>query len=324
MEQRLIEDFKARKIKAKSIFHIEEIEECDNSILDERKYHYLADAKFFAVYSYGLYCKNELVGVATYSNLQGTNSLNGWFGITDNSYPFVLELSRLAMLPALNGTNATSFLLGNSLRMLNKNKGVRAVTTLATSDRHIGSIYQVCNFEYYGKTDKKTEFFEEVLEKGEQHDRGVKRNKKGVWVNKPQKHRYAYIFDKTLKCLYDKQPYPSKDSIQKLNCCGGTNIVHDSRYNVDYLCPICNGWNNKLVVINDYQQDKQTEIIHFFKDKQIEISKFVVNFFLKSEDVSKEMEEIYRIIINKLESEKYNIDYDVTLFGTTINNVTYK
>ena len=93
---------------------------------------------------------------------------------------------------------------------------------------------------------------------------------------------------------------------------------------MDYLCPICNGWNNKLVVINDYQQDKQTEIIHFFKDKQIEISKFVVNFFLKSEDVSKEMEEIYRIIINKLESEKYNIDYDVTLFGTTINNVTYK
>ena len=95
--------------------------------------------------------------MATFSNPQGNVALKGWFGLpnTDQS---VLELSRLCVLPQLNGTNATSFLLSTSIRLLKK-EGVRAVITLADDSRHSGSIYQVCNFTYYGLTDKKSDFF---------------------------------------------------------------------------------------------------------------------------------------------------------------------
>ena len=109
-----------------------------------RKHHYLGDAKFFSKYAYGLFHKEGdiMMGVATFSNPQGNVALKGWFGL-DNSDQTVLELSRLCVLPELNGTNATSYLLGNSLRLLRK-EGIRAVITLADDSRHNGSIYQVC------------------------------------------------------------------------------------------------------------------------------------------------------------------------------------
>lgn len=37
----------------------------------------------------------------------------------------------------------------------------RQVITLQQSDRHVGSIYQVCNFAYYGLTDPKNVFYDE-------------------------------------------------------------------------------------------------------------------------------------------------------------------
>ena len=61
-------------------------------------------------------------------------------------------------MPELNGSNASSFLLSNSMRML-KAFGVRAVITLADSSRHVGSVYQNCNFKYYGLTDPKQDMY---------------------------------------------------------------------------------------------------------------------------------------------------------------------
>lgn len=205
-----------------------------------RKYHYLGDAKFFSKYAYGLFHKDSdiMMGVATFSNPQGNVTLKGWFGL-DNSDQTVLELSRLCVLPELNGTNATSYLLGNSLRLLRK-EGIRAVITLADDSRHNGSIYQVCNFKYFGLTDKKSDFFH-LNEKGEWkvNPRGPTKDKRGVWINRTQKHRYAYIMDKNLKCLYEQLPYPSKNDIKKYDCCSGTKIVRDKRHNIDYPCPKC-------------------------------------------------------------------------------------
>lgn len=168
MEIKELQDFKDRKIKAKKIFHIREIDKvtCYNFV---RQYHYLGEARFFCVYGYGLYYKGDegdvCVGVATYSNPNGALALKGWFGL-ENSDQTVLELSRLCMLPCLNGTNATSFLLGNSMKMLVKH-GIKAVITLADASRHIGSIYQVCNFKYYGLTDAKTDFYDAENDKAE-------------------------------------------------------------------------------------------------------------------------------------------------------------
>jgi hypothetical protein len=151
-----IEAFKNREVKAKNTFVLSEI---DKAVAYKfiAQYHYLKDAKFFAKYCYGIFIDNVLVGCATYSNPQGIVAMKSWFGL-ENDNQDVLELSRLCMLPKLNGTNATSYLLGNSLRLL-KSKQVKAVITLADDSRHVGSIYQVCNFKYYGLTDKKTDFY---------------------------------------------------------------------------------------------------------------------------------------------------------------------
>jgi hypothetical protein len=228
-----------REVKANSIFIIKLI---DKKVAYDfvKTYHYLGEAKFFAKFSFGLYYKetNELMGVTTFSNPQGNVALKGWFGLP-NTDQTVLELSRLCVLPNLNGTNATSYLLGNSIRLLRK-EGVRAVITLADDSRHNGSIYQVCNFKYYGLTDKKSDFFH-FNENGDWkvNPRGPTKDKQGVWINRTQKHRYAYIIDDNLKCLYEQTSYPKKTDVKDYDCCNGTKIVKDKRFNVDYTCPKC-------------------------------------------------------------------------------------
>ena len=114
------ERFKNRECRAKDIFSIQEITK-PQAYEFVRKYHYLGDAKFFCVKAFGLFFDktNELVGCATYSLPQGIDALKGWFSL-GNSTKNIFELSRLCMLPELNGTNATSFLLGGSLKELNK------------------------------------------------------------------------------------------------------------------------------------------------------------------------------------------------------------
>lgn len=231
--------FITREVKANQVFIIKLI---DKKVAYEfiKVYHYLGDAKFFAKYSFGLYSKetNELMGVTTFSNPQGNVALKGWFGLP-NSDQTVLELSRLCVLPDLNGTNATSYILGNSIRLLRK-EGVRAVITLADDSRHNGSIYQICNFRYYGLTDKKSDFFH-LNDKNEWkiNPRGATKDKNGVWINRTQKHRYAYIMDSNLICLYEQQTYPKKTDVKEYDCCGGTKIVKDKRFNIEYSCPKC-------------------------------------------------------------------------------------
>ena len=125
-----------------------------------------------------------------------------------------------------------------------KQYGIRAVITLATSDRHVGSIYQVCNFKYYGLTTPKNDFW---AYETQCRPRGKVKNIQGVWVAKPQKHRYAYIIDKSLKCLYQEQEKPKLDTSVAYSCCKGTHVVHDNRFDVDYTCPICTGHLYKIV-----------------------------------------------------------------------------
>ena len=218
------------------------IKQIDKSIAYDfvRKHHYLGDAKFFSKFAYGLFGKEGdiLLGITAFSNPQGNVALKGWFGL-ENSDQTVLELSRLCVLPQLNGTNATSFLLSTSIKLLKK-ESIRAVITLADDSRHSGSIYQVCNFTYYGLTDKKTDFFS-YDDGGKVNPRGATKDKQGVWINRTRKHRYAYILDKTLKCNYEEQKRPEKEDTNTYDCCNGTEVITDKRFNVNYTCPKCTG-----------------------------------------------------------------------------------
>ena len=228
-----INSFKERKVKAKDIFRLSEV---DKSLAYDfiRKYHYLKDAKFFAKYCYALYLDGDIVGCATYSNPQGIVAMKSWFGLPNDNQD-VLELSRLCMLPSLNGTNATSYLLGNSLKLL-KNEGIKAVITLADDSRHIGSIYQVCNFKYYGLTDKKTDFYSSD---GKVNQRGTTKTVQGVWLPRTRKHRYCYTLDDSLKCLLEEQVKPKHGTTNQYDCCNNTKKVFDNRFNKWYTCPKC-------------------------------------------------------------------------------------
>lgn len=232
-----IESFKNRAVKAKEIFTIKEVEKTTAFNFISR-FHYLGEAKFFAKYCYGLFINDTLVGCSTFSNPQGIVAMKSWFGL-ENDNQDVLELSRLCMLPILNGSNATSYLLGNSISKL-KSKQVKAVITLADDSRHVGSIYQVCNFKYYGLTDRKTDFF---TADGRVNPRGKTKDIQGVWLPRTRKHRYAYIIDKNLTCLLEEEKRPNTESTNNYECCNGTNVVFDKRFNVSYSCPKCSSIN---------------------------------------------------------------------------------
>ena len=228
-------EFIGRQKKAKEVFYIKQIEKSE-AYEFIKQYHYLGDAKFFSKFAYALIDREteQVMGVSTFSNPQGNVALKGWFGLP-NTDQTVLELSRLCIYPTLNGTNATSYLLGNSIKLLKK-EGVRAVITLADSSRHVGSVYQVCNFTYYGLTDKKSDFYRWD---GKVNPRGATKDLEGVWVPRTRKHRYAYIIDKSLKCNYTQEERPRKDGETKYDCCGGKKIVEDKRFNKKYTCPVC-------------------------------------------------------------------------------------
>ena len=78
-----IESFRNREIKAKKIFSILKL---DKPVAYEfvKKYHYLADAKFFAKFCYGLFIDSELVGVSTFSNPQGIVAMKSWFNLNNS------------------------------------------------------------------------------------------------------------------------------------------------------------------------------------------------------------------------------------------------
>ena len=268
---KIFDDFKNRNIKAKDIFYIKEIDKT-TSYNFVRKYHYLKDAKFFCVEAYGLFLKynDVLVGCATYSLPQGIVALKSWFNL-DNNTKNIYELSRLCLLPQLNGTNATSYLLGNSIKILRqKNEELkrnykklgkifeqddwhcRAIITLACSERHVGSIYQVCNFKYYGLTKKASDFYRED---GKLNPRGKSGSFKGVYLPRARKHRYAYILDNNLKINYNEELKPPTSQTFKLDCCNGTHKVYDQRFDKWYTCPRCLG---KLVFLPNGELEETT------------------------------------------------------------------
>ncbi len=247
----MLESFIKREVKARNIFIIKKINKKEAYDF-VREYHYLADAKFFSKFAYGLYLKetDKLLGVTTFSNPQGAVTMKGWFSLT-NQDQTVLELSRLCVIPKLNGTNATSYLLGNSVRFLKK-EDIRAVITLADNSRHSGSIYQVCNFTYYGLSNKKSDFF---LYNGDgtfkKNYRGKTNAAPGVWLPRTQKHRYAYILDKALECNYTQQSYPKKGDYGINGCPCDNGVLVDKRFKIKYTCPSC---TNQLNLVEEEKE----------------------------------------------------------------------
>jgi len=145
-------------------------------------------------YSFGLYFKNELVGVVTYGSPPSQSLCKGIAG--DKYKNIVLELNRLVLKN--NIKNEASFLVGNSFKLLEKPKII--VSYADTSQNHNGYIYQATNFIYTGLSDKRTEWrlknsnkhSKTVCEQYTLEERKNNPNKFEV-IDRPRKHRYIYI-----------------------------------------------------------------------------------------------------------------------------------
>lgn len=154
------------------------------------------------------------------------------------------------------------------MKMLHKQHNIKAVITLADSSRHVGSIYQVCNFKYFGLSEPKNDFWSSDGKKNVRRDSIV--NIDGVWIPRPRKHRYAYIMDKHLHCLYSEAKRPSKDDVVPYSCCGGMRKIYSYKRNQWYTCPICTG---ELVRLNS-ENDNIQEAINKQRKEKVQLTLF--------------------------------------------------
>jgi len=165
-------------------------------------------------YAFGLYEENKLIGVITYG-IPASNSLCE--GVCGKEYKeYVIELNRLCLLN--NTKNQSSFLVGNSIKMLPKPKII--VSYADTAQGHVGYVYQATNFLFTGTTKERTD-----MSAGDgKHSRHAK--DPSIRQFRSAKHRYIYFhgtkIDKKLlqqKLNYEILVYP-KGETKKYNSGG--------------------------------------------------------------------------------------------------------
>jgi hypothetical protein len=176
-------------------------------------------------YAFGLFEGDELIGVCTYGTPPSAPLKRGIAG--DDFKGDVLELNRLCL--KYNRKNEASFLVGNSLKILPKNKII--VSFADTEQGHKGIVYQATNFLYCGLSAKRTDW----KVKGKEHlhgqtiadeFRGTKNRAQAMRAKygddfylapRPRKHRYIFITgDKNYKksvrkaIRYEIKQYPKE------------------------------------------------------------------------------------------------------------------
>ena len=127
-----------------------------------------------------------MIGVVTYGTPPSSTLRKG---VAGDEYKYdVLELNRLCLLN--NGKNEASFLVGNSLKMLPKNKII--VSFADISQQHKGFVYQACNFLYCGLSAKRKDW--KVRGKEHVHGKTIAAACRGVH-NRSKAMREKYVDD---------------------------------------------------------------------------------------------------------------------------------
>lgn len=159
-------------------------------------------------YAFGLYEKDLLVGICTYGMPASPFLCIGVCGKENKEK--VIELNRLCVDSKTK--NATSFLVGRSLKMLPAKSIV--VSYADTSQNHVGYIYQACNFLFTGTTKERTDMAGENG-KHSRHNKGIREKR----MERSAKHRYVFfVGNKKEKQLlanqlrYEVLPYPKGES----------------------------------------------------------------------------------------------------------------
>lgn len=175
-------------------------------------HHYLKDKSktFKSGFNVGLFCENQLVGVCIFTAFPVPELVVGMFGLPRTEQNGFFELSRLCILPEIQEKcyNITSWFVSRSIKFLRKQEKVKCILSYADSEYHHGIIYRACNFNYYGLTEPKTDFWKKQ-EDGSyiKHSRGKTKGVPGKWLPRSRKHRYALIFDKKLNMKWNLVKY---------------------------------------------------------------------------------------------------------------------
>lgn len=178
----------------------------NNHLLREfvTRFHYLGKKPFKSGEIFFLINNGFIEGGLVWNTLSSPEIAVGAFGLARNQQEGLFELGRLVISPSLNNKGITSFFLAHSINILRKKRKVRALITYADSSKHTGIVYQACNFKYYGLTDLKKDFFIN----GVIQERGKTKGLGGFWKPRTQKHKYLFVFDKTLKINWIEKKYP--------------------------------------------------------------------------------------------------------------------
>lgn len=179
-------------------------------------HHYLKDESkdFKSGFNYGLYRKSftdvlrlgDCLGACIFTGLPVPEIAVGAFGLERHQQEGIYELSRLCIHPDIQKEeyNITSWFVSRCIRRFRKDATVRAILSYADSHHHTGTIYRACNFQYYGLTDPKKDFY---YSDGTKHSRGSIKGVDGEWRDRSRKHRYLMVFQKDLKVLWEPEKY---------------------------------------------------------------------------------------------------------------------
>lgn len=190
------------------IFAEAEKSSCKNLL---EKYHYLSKTGngFKSGYNFILWNtkKGEVVGVCIFTGFPVPELVKGMYGLDRKDQKGFFELSRLCLEPNEQNKehNLASWFVSRCIKHLKKLTKVRAILSYADDDHHKGVVYRACNFDYYGLTDKKKDFW--ILQDDgsyKKHSRGKTKGVAGEWRDRSRKHRFVMTFDKTLNMLWVK------------------------------------------------------------------------------------------------------------------------
>ena len=155
---------------------------------------------------------NNIVGVVTYGTPSSAPLRRGVCGLDEQFN--VIELTRLWVDDKV-GKNAESFLIGNTIRDVDKEI---IVSYAEIQQGHLGVVYQATNWIYTGLSAKRTNWTVNGLDKhcqtiADKHTAKELREKYGhkfTLVQRPRKHRYVYFNAKRKrkKELLRKLKYP--------------------------------------------------------------------------------------------------------------------
>jgi len=200
----------------KSNFYIDRIDKNKSKNL-LYNYHYLKDKSkdFKSGYNYGLFRNTEwdcplniggCLAVCIFTGLPVPEIAKGAFGLERNQQEGLFELSRLCVDPELQKEeyNITSWFVSRCIRRFRKDTNVRAIISYADSSLHNGVIYRATNFDYYGLTEPKKDFY---YKDGTKHSRGSIKGCEGEWRHRTRKHRYMMTFDNKLEVLWKREKY---------------------------------------------------------------------------------------------------------------------